>query len=115
MAEQLDMQSSQKQRPDALALLVALLEQVLACAEGAAAGDEAEGLSPKAAARFLGISESQLHYLRDKGLMPQFALMGDGGRCVRISRSELKAWLLAGCPSRVRWESMRDVWLRKVA
>jgi len=29
------------------------------------------------------------------------------GRAVRFSRSEIAAWIAAGCPPRARWEAMR--------
>jgi predicted DNA-binding transcriptional regulator AlpA len=73
----------------------------------------AEGLDPGAAAAFIGVSISKLHDLNTRGLMPSPAELGDGGRCPRWSRSELRAWLLAGAPSRIRWQAMRDQVMRR--
>lgn len=99
------------QLPEPLVLLSQVLARV---AELANPAPDVEGLSPREAAKFLGISESQLHDLRNRGLMPDFPLMGDG-RCVRIAKVELRAWLLAGCPSRARWVAgLRESWLKKV-
>src|SRR5262245_41897563 len=71
-----------------------------------------EGLAPADAARFLGISRTKLHEMNTRGLVPEPV---DVGGCPRFSRSELRAWLLAGTPTRSRWMQMREVALRRVA
>jgi predicted DNA-binding transcriptional regulator AlpA len=88
----------------------ALLARVVELLEQQAAG-EPEGLDPSAAARFIGVSVAKVHQMNRDGLMPAPAELGD--RCPRWARSELKAWLLAGSPSRVRWIHQRDIALRR--
>jgi hypothetical protein len=83
---------------------VQLLEQI--------ASGQPEGLDPSAAADFIGVHVSKLHDLNSRGLMPAPANLGDG-RCPRFVRSELLAWLIAGAPSRLRWQSMRELAMRR--
>lgn len=71
-----------------------------------------EGLSMTEAAQFLGISTAKLHQLDSQGLLPEPARLGTGN-CPRFTRTELRAWMLAGCPSRVRWAQLRDAALRR--
>ena len=95
--------SSPIELADVLARLVAALD---------AGHVEPEGLDPSAAARYLGISVSKIHAMNAAGAMPKPAELGD--RCPRWARSELRAWLLAGSPSRLRWQAMRDAAIRRV-
>ncbi len=89
-------------------LLAAIAGQIAAAF--AARPPEAEGLDATAAARFLGISRSKIHDMNTHGLLPAPAEFGD--RCPRWSRSELRAWLLAGAPSRARWAGIRAAAMR---
>lgn len=95
--------------PDPAAALAAALERLL----DAAREGQPEGLDAKGAARFLGISVSKLRELDHRGLMPAAAMLGDG-LCKRWPRRVLAAWLVAGAPSRARWELMKDQVLRRV-
>lgn len=72
---------------------------------------DVEGLSNAAAARFVGMSVSLWNSLNNRGLVPAPAELSE--RCPRWSRTELKAWLLAGAPARSRWNQMREVVLRR--
>ena len=74
---------------------------------------QAEALDPAGAAKFLSVSVSKIHGLNSSGLIPLPARIGDSDRLPRWSKSELKAWLLAGSPSRVRWAAMRDSAIRR--
>ena len=98
--------------PEPIALLASVLARLSASAP--ARGVEPEGLGPNDAAAYLGVSVSKLHDLNSRGFVPAPIEIGDGGRCGRWSRSELKAWLLAGAPGRVRWAMMRDAALKRV-
>ena len=98
-----------KEIPDMSTVLARLAEAI------AAMGAVPEGLDREAASAFIGVSLAKLDDLNARGLMPSPAQIGDGGRCPRWSRCELKAWLQAGAPSRVRWASLRDAALRRVA
>lgn len=88
--------------------LLPLIEKLVA----ATSESLSEGLDPSGAAAYLGISTSTFHGLNAKGMIPAPAPISD--RCPRWSRTELKAWLLAGAPMRSRWNHMRDVKLRAV-
>ena len=92
--------------------LAALLRRVLQSLD-AAPSDDAEGLSPAAAAKFLGISVSALHDLNSRGWVPEPANLGDG-RLPRYSKSVLRAWLASGAPHRSRWASMQSAVVRRV-
>lgn len=77
------------------------------------AGVVPEGLSPTEAARFIGVSPSKLHALDVAGLIPAAVEIGVG-RCPRYLRSELAAWLRAGCPSRAQWRIQREAAMRRM-
>lgn len=58
------------------------------------------------AAKLLGISESHLYALKRTGRLGPAPI--HLGRCCRFLLSELRAWCEAGCPSRSRWQAMRQ-------
>lgn len=86
--------------------LKSLLQQIVV----AVSQNDVEGLSPADAARFIGVSTSKFHSLNSSGMLPSPVELGD--RCPRWIRTELRAWLLAGSPSRIKWNSIRDAKLR---
>lgn len=90
------------------------IDRLTAALDRLAAAGDVEGLSPPDAAAYLGVSTAKLHDLDARGLLPSPAQLGDG-RCPRWSRSELRAWLIAGAPPRLKWRVMRDAALRKTA
>ena len=59
----------------------------------------------EAAAR-LGIGRTKLYELHAAGAVPRAIRLG---RAVRWRADELAAWVEAGCPSRVEWETRRKV------
>jgi predicted DNA-binding transcriptional regulator AlpA len=95
---------------DPMAEALDLLRRIAAAVES----DRAEALDPRAAAAFLGISVGKLHDLNGRGLIPQPAQIGDSDRLPRWDRSELRAWVLAGAPSRIRWQTIRESCLRRL-
>ena len=62
-------------------------------------------LSAEEVAESLGVSERHVWALHASGRLPKPVRLG---RCVRWRREELLAWVEAGCPSRDRWEAMRE-------
>lgn len=56
-------------------------------------------------ARFLGVSTRQVWNLRTEGLLPQPVRLG---RSSRWRRTELVAWVDAGCPPGAEWSSVRS-------
>lgn len=70
-----------------------------------------EGLDFDAAARFLGISRTAIYDLDRRALCPEPVTIGDSKRI--LIRSELRAWLICGCPSRKHWRAMRDAAIRR--
>ncbi len=56
------------------------------------------------AATLLGVSERHFRALDASGRVPRPVRLG---RSVRWRRTELVAWLDAGCPSRDKWAAMR--------
>jgi predicted DNA-binding transcriptional regulator AlpA len=58
------------------------------------------------AAKLLGISESHLYGLKRTGRFGPAPIRL--GRCCRYRVRELEAWVDAGCPSRSRWQAMRQ-------
>jgi predicted DNA-binding transcriptional regulator AlpA len=70
-----------------------------------------EGLGPKEAAQYVGVSVSAWHSMNSRSSCPAPAEISE--RCPRWSRTELRAWLLAGAPGRNRWQLMRDQALRR--
>lgn len=63
-----------------------------------------ELLSLSGAARVCGFSRSTANRLRAGGLLPEPVRVG---RRDLWRRSELLAWIEAGCPSADRWRTMR--------
>lgn len=55
-------------------------------------------------AELLGVGRSTLYRLDETGAVPRGVRIG---RMRRWSREELRAWIAAGCPPRVRWEDSR--------
>jgi hypothetical protein len=72
---------------------------------------KAEGLDPAAAAEYCGVSVATWHDWDRKNMCPAAARVSE--RLPRWSRTELKAWILTGKPSRARWQMMRDSALRR--
>src|SRR5579862_24729 len=70
-----------------------------------------EGLAAADAAAYCGVSLSMWRGLDARGLCPLPARIGDG-KCPRWSRTELRAWLIAGAPPRDRWVVMRESRIR---
>jgi len=66
---------------------------------------EAELIDVRATAGLLGCSGRHVWGLSRSGRMPKPLRLGS--RAVRWRRSELLAWIQAGCPARERWEAMR--------
>ena len=65
---------------------------------------EPETLNRKQAARLLNVSLATLDRMHVGGRMPAALRLG---ACVRWTRTELVAWLAAGCPDRNSWERRR--------
>ncbi len=65
---------------------------------------DAEALAAPEAAKLCGVSRSTWLKLQASGRVPRPVRLG---RCVRWLRSELLAWLAAGCPSRERWDAIK--------
>lgn len=63
-------------------------------------------LNAKQAAKVLGISRSKLYSMHSAGLVPMPLTLGQGS--IRWSVEELKNWTRAGCPSRQRWETIKE-------
>ena len=66
---------------------------------------EPELLNARQAAKLLGVSERHFWTMEATGrLGPALHRLG---RCRRVSASELRAWIMAGTPSRERWQAMK--------
>ena len=61
-------------------------------------------LPAREVAKLLGISERLVWTMHATGQIPRPVRLR---RCSRWNRSELVAWLEAGCPSRGSWEDQR--------
>jgi excisionase family DNA binding protein len=61
-------------------------------------------VSDRDAAAMLAISRAHLHRLRAAGKLPPAVRLG---RAVRWRRTEILAWIEAGCPPRAEWDAMR--------
>ena len=61
-------------------------------------------LSVADVAELLDVSQRHVWKLNARGGLPAPVRLG---RSVRWNRAELVAWLNAGCPARVEWESMK--------
>lgn len=64
-----------------------------------------EALPAADAARLLGVSRATFFKLHSAGRVPLPVYLTP--RCPRWRRSELLAWLGAGCPDRQTWQRMR--------
>lgn len=62
-------------------------------------------ISAEEAAKLLGISKRHFASLHSQGRIPKPINLG---RSVRWSVSELREWLDAGAPERLRWEAMKQ-------
>lgn len=62
-------------------------------------------LDARGAAALLGIGRSTFFRLDETGGVPRGVRLG--GRMRRWRAEELRAWIAAGCPPRVRWEEMK--------
>lgn len=65
-----------------------------------------EGMRAAEAARFVGISPSLWRSLDARGLVP--APVELSIRLPIWPRTELRAWLLAGAPPRIKWRQIRE-------
>jgi hypothetical protein len=74
--------------------------------------DSTEVLDPKGAAAFCKVSVAAWNDLHSRGMCPAAAYVSE--RCPRWLKAELRSWLLAGCPSLVRWKAMRTGEMRRV-
>jgi predicted DNA-binding transcriptional regulator AlpA len=105
-----DQDAAQQPPPESIIAAVAAAMVRVAELQGVATVAP-EGLDAADAARFVGVSRSSFYQLDERGLVPAAVLVGDTKRV--WPRSELRAWLLAGAPSRLHWRAMRDQALRK--
>ena len=64
------------------------------------------------AALVLGVSRSHFYGLHTAGKLPLPIRLG---RRILWRRAELEAWVSAGCPARVRWESLKATGVRGAA
>jgi len=62
-------------------------------------------LADSEAAGLAGVSRATWHRLRAAGKLPPPVKLG---RCVRWSRTELVAWIGAGCPPAVQWSEIQS-------
>jgi predicted DNA-binding transcriptional regulator AlpA len=89
---------------DILALLARIADRLDA--------DSSEGLRADDAAKFCGVSRSSWYDLDARGLCPMPAEIG----CTKVwPKSELRAWLLSGSPSRNHWNGLRYGAMRRSA
>jgi len=97
-------EAEESSRAPSVATIAAALAEVMGAASQ-------EALGPPEAAIYLGVSVAKVHDLNNRGLMPEPAELGI--RCPRWTRTELKAWLLSGSPSRTTWRTIRESAIRK--
>ena len=57
-------------------------------------------------AELLSVAESTIWRMCSAGQLPEPVRIGT--RCTRWRRAELESWCAAGCPSRARWETIRE-------
>lgn len=98
---------------EVLATIAAVVGEVLATLPRAEAAEPSELLTPEQAAAFLAIGRTSLADLDARGFVPEPRRLGDGGRLLRWSRSELVEWVRAGCPNRQRWSVMKTSQTRR--
>jgi prophage regulatory protein len=65
-------------------------------------------VGPAEAAKMLGISPRHFRSMNASGRLPAPIRLG---RSPRWAVDELRAWLLAGSPSREKWNIIRQQWL----
>lgn len=82
-------------------------------ATGFAPDDPALLLTAAAAAQLCGVSLRTWRRFEAEGMVPRPVLLG--GRIRRYRRTELLAWMEAGCPSVEQWQNIRQVELRRRA
>jgi predicted DNA-binding transcriptional regulator AlpA len=58
------------------------------------------------AAKLLSVSRSKFYSMHSAGLVPMPITLGQGS--IRWSVDELREFVKAGCPSRERWEAMKE-------
>jgi predicted DNA-binding transcriptional regulator AlpA len=93
---------------EVLATIATVVAEVMAALPHRAERDLLpELLTPQETAEFLRMGKSALNDLDNRGFVPEARRLGDGGRLVRWSRTELVAWIAAGCPNRQRWTAMK--------
>ena len=66
---------------------------------------EPEALPAASAARLLGIGRTKFFTMNSAGKVPMPVYLST--KCPRWVRSELLAWLAAGCPDRQTWVKLR--------
>jgi predicted DNA-binding transcriptional regulator AlpA len=66
----------------------------------------AELLDIAGVAAFLGVGKSTARAMNDSGRLPLPVV--HESKVIRFSRTELMAWTLAQCPSRVSWQQVRE-------
>jgi excisionase family DNA binding protein len=71
----------------------------------AADADEAVLIDVVQAAKMLSVNRSTVFKLTSVGKFPRPVKLG---RATRWPKEELLAWIKAGCPSREKWDAMRD-------
>lgn len=62
-------------------------------------------LTAEESANLVGLSRSKFYELRSSGRVPAPIRLGGS---VRWRKQELVEWVEAGCPSRIRWEEIRQ-------
>ncbi len=62
-------------------------------------------LTAEDAASMLGVSRAHFYAMHNGGRIPQPIHLG---KSVRWRRAELDAWVNAGCPSRVKWDQIKQ-------
>lgn len=67
--------------------------------------DSALLIDAKEVAQLLGIGRSLFYEMHSSGRLGPLPIRL--GRAVRWQRSEIQAWVNAGCPGRVKWLAMR--------
>ena len=85
--------------------LVATLQRLADALEQRNGTPPPELIGADGVAAMLGIGERTARRLDVEGRLPMPVKLGGS---VRWRLSELRAWINAGCPSRQRWEAMKD-------